>query len=204
MGRPIKIARYNGAIPVDTGYDNPTGPSNTYGVVGGRTGLTGKQISCQVKLPGLAMGAGYIVRQRSAHKFLVAKATAINDESIVAGVTYVITLLGTTDWAALGASPDAAEGDVFTATKSGAGLTTTGQVNQCGVCVLVNLASPSSDNTMSVTATKANSTTFRLAKISTSFGLDFSGDGYVLSFNTAAAADPNNGQPYPIVTVASA
>lgn len=203
MGRPIKIAKYNGATPVDTGYDNPSGSSNTYGVVGGLTGLTGKQIVCQVKLPSLAVGAGYIVRQRSASKFLVAKATAINDENIVAGVTYVITVLGTTNWTALGASPDAAVGDVFTATVAGTGLTTTGQVNQCGICVLVNLASPSSDNTMSVTATKADATTFRLAKISTSFGLDFSGNGYVLSFNAAAAANPGNGQPYPIVTVAS-
>ena len=203
MGRPIKIARFQGATPVDSGYNNPGGSSNTYGVVGGNTGGAGKQILCQVKLPGLAVGAGYIIRQRSATKFLVAKAATIQDESIVAGVSYVITFLGTTDWAALGAGPDAAVGNVFTATVSGAGLTTTGQVNQCGICALVNLASPSVDNTMSITATKADATTFRLAKLGTSFGLDFSGSGYVLSFNAAAAANPANGQPYPIVTVAS-
>lgn len=203
MGRPIKIAKYQGAIPVDTGYNNPDGALNTYGVVGGKTGLTGNQILCQVKLPSLAVGAGYIIRQRSATKFLAAKASAIQDENIVAGVTYVITLLGTTDWEALGAGPNASEGDVFTAIINGTGLTTTGQVNQCGVCVLVDLANPSSDNTMSVTITKADTTTARLAKIATSFGLDYSNNPYVLSFNAAAGADPSNGQPYPVAQVAS-
>lgn len=204
MGRPIKIAHFNGATPVDTGYNNPDGSGNTYGVVGGITSQSGTQILCQVKLPGLAAGAGYIVRQRSATKFLVARASAIQDEAIVAGTSYIITVVGNTDWAALGASSDADVGDVFTATVAGTGLTTTGVVNQVGLCALSNASPLTVDGTMSITATKADASTFRLAKLSSYYGLDFSGDGYVLSFNAAAAANPSNGQPYPIVQVASA
>lgn len=204
MGRPIKIRHTNGSTPVDTGYNNPAGSGNTYGVVGGITSQSGSQILCSVKLPSLAVGNGYIVRQRSATKFLVANATAINDEAIVAGVTYIITTLGTTNWAALGASSNAAVGDVFTATVAGTGLTTTGVVNQVGICALSNTAPLTVDGTMSITATRADASTFRLAKLSSYFGLDFLGNGYVLSFNAAAVANPSNGQPYPIVQVASA
>lgn len=205
MGRPIKTAKLQGSTPVDSGYNNPAGSGNTYSVVGGNTGTTGKQILCQVKLPRQSAGPGYIIRQKGARKFLAATVASVQDEDIVQGETYVITLLGTTNWQALGASATAAVGDVFTAKIDGTGLTTTGQVNQCGICVLVNLATPTVDNTMSIKATDVNATDFYLSKISKTYGIDFANpaNAYMLSFNAAAAADPGNGQPLQVVTVES-
>ena len=55
MGRPLKIAKAVGSWPttssVDTGFDNPEGSSNTYGVVGGATSLTGQQTLVRVAVP---------------------------------------------------------------------------------------------------------------------------------------------------------
>ncbi len=50
----------------------------------------------------------------------------------------MITDKSNTDWAALGAGPNAANGKIFTATASGANLTTDGQVYAVGTCVLVD------------------------------------------------------------------
>ena len=203
MGRPIKTAKLNGSIGVDSGYNNPTGPTNTYGVVAGNTALTPPSILCRVKIGTDAEANGYIIRQRGTRKYLVADGTAVADENIVAGNSYVITVLGTTNWTALGASSNPSVGDIFTAKISGTGLTTTGQVNRVGVCILANLANGAlTANTMTVTATKADASTVRLAKFGTSYGIDFSNNGYTLTFNAAGPAPA--GTLYPLAQVASA
>lgn len=209
MGRPLKIRKTQGSTPVDSGFNNPDGLSNTYGVVGGNTNQsgagTGPQILCRVKIGTQAEANGYIIRQKGAKKFLVGSSVTIQDENIVAGLSYVITLVGTTDWAALGASTNATVGDIFTAKISGSGLTTTGQVNRVGVCVLADLDDAAlTDNTMTITATKADTSTFRLSQATNHWGLDFTTpDPYVLSFNAAENANPPD-LLYPVVTVASA
>ena len=59
MGRPLKIAKVAGTTAdVDTGFNNPEGSSNTYGVVGGVTSLSGQQTLVRVALP--KAGAGQI------------------------------------------------------------------------------------------------------------------------------------------------
>jgi hypothetical protein len=85
-----------------------------------------------------AIDNGFIIRQKGKKKFLVARRQTIQDESIALGGTYMITNTSDTDWAALGAGPNAANGKIFTATASGANLTTDGEVYAVGTCVLVD------------------------------------------------------------------
>ena len=49
-------------------------------------------------------GAGRLIRQKGAHKFLVAyTASTTADESLIVGQAYQIAVLGTTDWQTCGA-----------------------------------------------------------------------------------------------------
>ena len=50
MGRPLKIAKIYGSTPVDSGFDNPEGSANTYGVVGGITSLSDQQVLTRVAI----------------------------------------------------------------------------------------------------------------------------------------------------------
>lgn len=81
---------------------------------------------------------GMILRQKGKRKFLVARMDDVQDEYIVAGNTYFINSVSETDWAALGAGPDAGYGKIFTATANGTGLATNGTVYYVGVCSLVD------------------------------------------------------------------
>lgn len=183
MGRPLKIAK---SATVDTGF-----PQTASGVVGGNTGISGSQVLCRVKIGDQTEGNGYILRQKGKKKFLVANGTAIQDEDIVANNTYIITSVSNTDWAALGAGATAAVGKIFTATKNGTGLTTNGVVNRVGVCTLANIANSSlTSNTMTVTCTFANSSTFKAATLSNHFVTSFAGAKYVADNAANAATTP--------------
>ena len=150
MGRPMKTSKIS---EVDTGYNNPAGALNTYGVVAGDTAQTGPQTLVRVKVGGNIEADGFIIRQKGARKYLVEDASG----------------------------------------------------NQ-GTCQLVDLADGVlTDNTMTVTVTLDDASTVRMERIKGSHhGLDFSGNPYFLSFNTAYPADTYGAQPYPIVTVESA
>jgi len=88
-------------------------------------------------------GTGRIIRQKGSHKFLVARASDINDEDIVAGNSYMVVSPGTTNWAQFGAGTNVAQGDIFTATINGsAAVVGTGTVWDVGICVLANTGSP--------------------------------------------------------------
>lgn len=146
MGRPLKTAKSN---TVDTGFNNPAGVLNTYGVVGGDTGLTDPTIQCRVKIGANAEADGWIIRQKGRSKFLVTDGT------------------------------------------------------NTGICALANLADTALTNdTMTITVTKADTTTVRLAYISNRWGTDYSNNHYVLTFNAAGAAPA--GTNAALVQVASA
>lgn len=146
MGRPLKIAK---SATIDSGFNNPAGSGNTYGVVGGDTALSVPTVLCRVKIGANAETDGYIIRQKGASKFLVSDGT------------------------------------------------------NTGICSLANLADGTlTSDTMTVTITKLDTTTARLAKFSNHFGLDFSDTGYYLTFNAAAAAP--SGMLYTVAQVASA
>jgi hypothetical protein len=159
-----------------------TTPLPWTGVVGGinagQVSATYPVVSCTVNIllaTGAANGshAGGIIRQKGARKFLVQDYTAVQDESIRPGNAYKITSLGTTDWQALGAPAGAVAGDIFTATVTGAGLTTTGVANLVGTCVLYS-TTPTGGN-MAITMSIANSTPVYISKITNKFVQDFNG-----------------------------
>jgi hypothetical protein len=198
--------------------------SQFLGVVGGApsaaTSSTYPRVQVDVNIvlaSGAAAGAatGYILRQKGAHKYLVADATART--AVVAGNAYRVTVVGDTDWAAAGVKGTATVGTIFTATAAIAN-TGTGRVHLVGVCVLSNAASPTAGN-MSVAYTDDLSSEFYLSKLTNKFLLDwqggsdytaesvvadkrfatnfFSDDGTVIKSGTTAAANTGtveNGQ----------
>jgi hypothetical protein len=73
-----------------------------------------------------------------------------------------------------------------------------------GQCSLVDLANGTlTDNSMTITITRGDAATRRLAKLGDAFGIDFTNQGYILTFG-AASSTPPAGSPYQIATVASA
>ena len=189
MGRPLKIAK---SATTDTGY-----PAASPGVVGGNTGISGNQVRARVKIGDQAEANGYILRQKGKKKFLVASVTAIQDEDIVANNTYVITSVSNTDWTYFGVT-NAAVGRVFTAPRSGTGLTTNGVVNRVGTCTLVNVANSSlTSNTMTVECGFANLSAFKAKTLTNKFVTDFSNVKYFASFTGAS----DSTTPYKTVTV---
>lgn len=152
------------AVPVDQGYPNfgsLTNPvynsadtlssADFLGVVGGMSS-TATSASYPIVLPQVNIaladgtdtgaGNGRIVRQKGAHKFLVAYvASTTAPGSLIVGQAYMVASVGTTtDWNAVGhAEGNVAVGDVFTATATGSG---NGTAYPVGQCVLANSGSP--------------------------------------------------------------
>ena len=136
-------------------YNTPVQTLNTteyLGVVGGSAtdstpSATNPQIACVVNIlladaTSTTAGAGRIVRQKGAHKFLVEyTASSTSAGSFIVGQAYKILSVGTTtDWNAVGhGEGTAAVGDEFTATAVGSG---NGTASPIGQCVLANTASP--------------------------------------------------------------
>ena len=199
MGRPLKIQKYStgsgdvGTQPgvgvgIDKGFNmwsqltDPVYPvtmtsSNFAGVVGGSSDISSVAypvVKCTAYIPGDSQYRNaFIIRQKGAIKYLVAAPTAIQDEDIVAGKTYYINTVGTTNWKALGGPANAAVGDVFTATKSGSGLTTTGVVYLVGTCVLTDDTTPASGYMNISLNTAGDSTQISISKLTNKFALDY-------------------------------
>lgn len=196
MGRPLKIQKYGpnqgigqygAGVPVDEGFNmwsaltNPvyssTFNSNQFlGVVGGSSDVAQTAypvVKCTAYIPGDSQyRSAFIIRQKANIKYLVAAPVAIQDEDIVAGQTYYINDPSNTNWKALGGPVNAQAGDVFTATKSGAGLTTNGVVYIAGVCTLVNDSTPPV-GFMSISLEYGDSTSVNISKLTNKFALDY-------------------------------
>jgi hypothetical protein len=152
------------AVGVDVGYPNfgsltdpvynsqgTLTPTQFLGVVGGNssaaTSATYPIILPQVNVAlanstSTGAGNGRIIRQKGAHKFLVAYvATATNDGSLIVGQAYQIAAVGSTNWALVGAGKGSvAVGDIFTATAADGGGN--GTAYPVGICVLSNTGTP--------------------------------------------------------------
>jgi hypothetical protein len=188
------------AVGVDVGYPafgtltdpvyNSAGSleSTQYlGVVGGfqegQVSTTNPVIACTVNIVlnsggSTGSGAGVIVRQKGAHKFLVAKATDIQDEDIVAGNTYMINSPSNTNWTQFGASPGAAQGDIFTAKINGsAAVVDNGTVWDVGQCVLANSATPTAGY-MSIAYSVGDSSAVYASYITNKWVRDWNGMTY--------------------------
>jgi hypothetical protein len=189
MGRPLKIKK---TTTTDIGFNpfvsltNPIYPSDPtvfdgteyLGVVGGANAGVATAaypvVKCRAFITGtVAEDDAYIITQKGTIKYQVATITSINDEDMVAGRTYRILAVGTTNWAACGASAsNAAVGDVFTATAAGSG---TGTVQQVGTCVLANQAdSTLSAGNMNITFSTGDSTAQLISRLTNKFALDYS------------------------------
>lgn len=172
MGRALKIKKTspgsgNGgaSVTVDIGFNNfgnLTNPvynsadtlsaSDFLGVVGGSPATSTAtpaypEVVAAVNIlladgTNTTSGAGRIIRQKGAHKFLVARtASTVSDGSFIVGQSYQIATLGTTTWQNVGAgSGTVAVGDIFTATAADGGGD--GTVYPVGICVLSNTGSP--------------------------------------------------------------
>ena len=156
--------------------------------------------------------AGYVLRQKGKRKYLVADATTLQDEDIVAGQAYRITAVSGTNWQQFGAGPDAANGKIFTATINGnAAVVDNGTVNLVGVCKTANLANTAlTVNTVNLQATKDPSGTVYLDSLTSKHAIDFTaaagtndnaGTHYYASTNGAVAADTTAGINYMVVDV---
>jgi hypothetical protein len=120
-------------------------------------------------------GAGRLIRQKGAHKFLVAyTASTTADESLIIGQAYQIAVLGTTDWQTCGAGVDATVGDVFTAVAVGSG---TGTAYPVGQCVLSNTGSPTAGN-MSIEYSVGDSAAVYASYITNKWIRDWNGMTY--------------------------
>jgi len=138
-------------------------PAGTYvGGTGGYTAQTGRQIQPKVKVGSATAGTGSIIAQKGAHKFQVADENA--GTTIVAGQAYRISTVGTTDWTAFGGPAIATTNEVFSAINGGT-VGGSGQVQNVGECTLVNLATPTAANTMSIVCTAANVSNANIANI---------------------------------------
>ena len=203
MGRPLKIKQisetsYNsstGANPgVDIGFNPfsaltapvvPTGftpgsATEYEGVVGGSSTVDSANypvVKCRVNITNSFTGEddGYILRQKGAHKYLVATDTAIDPADAVIGVTLRIAALGDTEWASMGAPAGYVVGTVFTpvvASPPG----TTGTAQEVGVCVLADEGDGAvTAGNMNITFTLNDSTARRISKLTNKFMLDFTG-----------------------------
>jgi hypothetical protein len=185
------------AVPVDQGYPNfgsltdpeynsaGTLSANDFlGVVGGLS-TTATTSSYPIILPqvnislsdGSSTGAGNgrLIRQKGAHKFLVAYvASTTADESFIVGQAYSVAVVGTTDWAAVGAGTNVAVGDIFTATAVGSG---TGTAYPVGICVLQNSGTPTA-GFMSIEFSTGDSSAVYASYVSNKWIRDWNGMTY--------------------------
>ena len=209
------------AVNVDVGYPNfgsltdpvynsaGTLTSAQYlGVVGGfqegQVSATNPVIDCTVNIArndGTSSGStdGRILRQKGAHKFLVAAAADIQDEDIVAGNTYMIVETLGTNWAQFGAGVNAGPGDIFTAKISGSDATVAdGYVWDVGQCVLSNTATPAAGY-MSIAFSVGDSTGVYASYISNKWIRDWNGMTYGNYSNANAGTNVTSGENfYPV------
>jgi hypothetical protein len=199
-GSNPEVTTYNQTILTDAGFPNfgsLTSPATPYnsadtlnsdqfvGVVGGSPATstpsaTFPEVLAAVNISladgtSTTAGAGRLIRQKGAHKFLVAyTASTTADESLIIGQAYQIAVLGTTDWQACGAGSDVAVGDVFTAVAVGSG---TGTAYPVGQCVLSNTGSPTAGN-MSIEYSVGDSAAVYASYITNKWIRDWNGMTY--------------------------
>lgn len=207
MGRPLKIQKLStgsgasgGSVAVDLAYPpfgaltapvyNSAGTLTStqfLGVVGGANptdtpSATYPRIDVIVNIQlasgsGQGVAAGYIIRQKGVRKYLVGSTTTIQDENIVAGNSYIIVSVGTTNWRLFGAPVNYGVGTIFTATVNGSN-SGNGTCNVVGVCVLDNDTTPAA-GLMAITYTNTDSTATPISKLTNKFLLDYTGgSGY--------------------------
>ena len=141
-------------------------------------------------------GAGRIIRQKGAHKFLVAYTAATTaDGSFVVGQAYQIAVVGTTtNWATAGAAGSSVgNGDIFTATSvGGAG---DGTAYPVGQCILSNTGTPAAGY-MSISYSVADSAAVYASYITNKWVRDWNGMTYDNYSNSNAGTNVQSGENF--------
>ena len=208
MGRPLKIQKYStgssitgGAVAIDQAYppfaaptsmetdtvvlpSPATSPLPFTGVVGGLQGGAVSTTYPIVEVTGniqnsyTGSASSVILRQKGAHKFLVATAAGIDPTNAVIGTTPTVALriltLGDTEWASMGAPVGYSIGTIFTpvvASPPG----TTGTAQEIGQCVLTSDSTPAGGNMTITMAVGGDSTAVYVSKLTNKFVQDFNG-----------------------------
>ena len=201
-GSNPEVTTYNQTILTDAGFPNfgsLTSPATPYnsadtlnsdqfvGVVGGSPttstpSTTFPEVLAAVNITladgtSTTAGAGRLIRQKGAHKFLVAyTASATSDGSFIVGQAYQISTYGTTtDWTAAGAPATVAVGDIFTATSAGG--SGNGAAYPVGICVLSNTGTPTAGN-MSIEYSVGDSAAVYASYITNKWIRDWNGMTY--------------------------
>ena len=140
-------------------------------------------------------GAGRIIRQKGAHKFLVARTAATtSDGSFIVGQAYQIASLGTTtNWQTAGAPVGAALGDVFTATTVGG--SGNGTAYPVGVCILSNTGTPAAGY-MSIRFSTGDSTAVYASYITNKWVRDWTGMTYGNYSNSNSGVNIQSGENF--------
>ena len=160
--------------------------NNGTGLKGGLTSYTGNQIQPRVKIGSGSEATGSILRAKGSRVFQVTDGASVADESVVVGSVYQILVVGTTNWNAMGLRGTPAIGAIFTATAVGAGSGTASLVKKC---TLANLADASlTADTITITCTKSDASTFRAKRITNKFVYDFSDVKYRVGAAAVAAS----------------
>ena len=208
-GVPVNQGYPNFGSLTDPVYDSAGAlePQNFIGVVGGNssaaTSATYPIILPQVNVllasgSGTGAGNGRIIRQKGAHKFLVAYVAATTAPgSLIVGQAYQIASVGTTtNWAAVGAGTGSVSvGDIFTATATGSG---NGTAYPVGVCVLSNSATPAAGY-MSIEFSVGDSAGVFASYVSNKWIRDWNGMTYGNYSNSNTGVNVTSGENfYPV------
>lgn len=212
---------------VDSGFNNPAGISNTYGVVGGNTAIYGSQVLCRVAIGQTGTGTISTATTSTAvtgvdtlftTELAVGSALTLADGTLLG---YVDTI---TDDTSLDLVADAAvvvSGVAFTFATNEPGFivrqkgkqkylvkgATSGLIAQCQTANVADAAL--TPNTMNIVATYANTDVVFVQSLS-DVNLEIFGNTAPLlqnaapayaTFNAAEVANVSNGQPYPIVSI---
>jgi hypothetical protein len=215
---------------VDSGFNNPQGASNTYGVVGGNTSIFGNQVRCRVAIGRGNVSGTITTTTTSANVIGVGTdlANTLSDGSVVAAtdgtVLGYITDIANANatfatFAANSAANATGSGYVYADNEQGFIVrqkgkqkylvqgVSTGLIAQCQTANVANAAL--TPNTMNIIATYANSATAFVQSLSDTNLEIFGNSAPALqnaipayaTFNSAEAANVANGQPYPVVTI---
>lgn len=167
----------------DEAYNNGTG------LKGGLTSFSGNQIQPRVKIGSGSEATGSILAAKGSRKFLVTDGASVADESLVVGSRYMILTVGSTDWKAVANIDNAAVGAVFTCKAAGSGSGTAAAVD---ICTLTNEANGAlSNSSMTITCTKADSSTFRAKRITNKHVWDYSDNKFLVGSAGSTTTDPD-------------
>jgi hypothetical protein len=214
---------------VDSGFNNPAGISNTYGVVGGNTAIYGSQVLCRVAIGQTGVGTITVATDSPAvtgvgtdfaNIFVDGSVIATSDGTVLGYIDDVANASATAATFAANATANVTAAAFSYATNEPGFIvrqkgkqkylvqgTTSGNVAQCQTANVANSAL--APNTMNIIATFVGNSTAFVQSLS-DVNLEIFGNTAPLlqnaapayaTFNAAEVANVDNGQPYPVVSI---